>query len=195
MLSQNKKSSKIKSALLLLLIIAIGGGIVLILEWTGTTHIFHKRQKSLPVVTASQDTKGEGLSISANSEAGNTTTSKTSTDEPGDTKSNTGNANEAATLLAPSGNFVSAHNVPSDAPIASVCNTTPGATCTITFTNGSVKKNLPSQTTDRGGSTYWNEWTAKSIGLTVGSWQISASASLNGVTQSSSDVMPLVVKS
>jgi cytoskeletal protein RodZ len=132
-------------------------------------------------------------SVSSSSNPAPTNTSS----QPGDTKSNVGGATDA-TLLAPTAsNFVSAHHVNMSTPIASVCNTTPGVTCQIIFTNssnGSIKK-LSAQTTDRGGSAYWNNWTPASIGLTPGMWQIQAMATLGGQTKSANDATPLEVSS
>jgi hypothetical protein len=191
--TQNKKTIKIKLPVVILIIVVLVG-LVVALELTGSTHIFHKK-RVVPAVTASQETKGEEGTSAKSSTAENNASSSVAKEVPGDAKGNGDVPSDSPVLLAPSGNFVSAHNVPSDAAIVSVCNTTPGASCVITFTSGNVKKSLTSQVTDRGGSAYWNSWTPKDIGLSTGSWQISATASLNGKTQSSSDAMPLVVKS
>ena len=121
-----------------------------------------------------------------------------SSSSSGSEKSNTGITNESnATLLAPSGSFVSNHR-PSlssnGAPSTeqSVCNTTPGATCEIQFTKGTETKKLTAQTADANGSTYWN-WDVRSAGLTPGQWQITAYATLNSKTLSATDEAPLEV--
>ena len=170
---------------------------VILLERANVTHLFHDAApKALPV-TASPDTKGEpstSQTASNSDKSSQNSSTPTTSSQPGDQKSSS-SGSTGGTLLSPAGDFVSAHkNVPSSASLSSVCNTTAGATCKISFTstNGTVKS-LDSQTTDRGGSTYWNSWSPKAIGLTTGSWTVQAIASLNGQTKTSSDALPLEV--
>jgi len=106
-------------------------------------------------------------------------------------------SNSSTTLVAPSGDFVSDHHPnlsgsPAPNTMTSVCNTTAGASCQIFFTNNSVVKSLPSQVANSGGSVYWN-WTLQSVGLTAGSWQIKAVATMGTQTQSTNDATTLVV--
>lgn len=159
------------------------------LELTNTTHLLHK--KDGPVVTASQQTKGETQTKNSDQQSGS---SKSSTDQK---SQGGGNAASNLTLLAPSGNFVSNHRPnlsgsPAPNSINSVCTTTPGASCKITFTKDGATKSLPPQIVDQGGSTYWN-WKLQDIGLTQGSWKIEAIASLNEQASTSSDVLNLEV--
>lgn len=96
----------------------------------------------------------------------------------------------------PTGPFVSNHTPGQNgSPTTEIsnCNTTPGATCFIEFTNGSTTKQLAPQATDGNGSTSWS-WDIGSAGLTSGSWKITAIATLNGKTSSASDGAPLVVQ-
>jgi hypothetical protein len=166
------------------------------LELTNTTHFLHK--KPTPV-TASAYTKGEGtqqLTTKNSEQNSDTTTSSTSGAQPGDQKSEAG-GNSTAALLTPTGDFVSNHHPnldgsPAPNTISSVCTTTPGATCTIAFIKDGVTKSLPAQTTDRGGSAYWN-WKLQDIGITSGSWKVEARASLDGKNVTASDAMQLVV--
>lgn len=189
-----KKTNKLKYVLLgfIGLIVLFG-----ILEATNVTHVLHK--KPVPV-TASSYTKGEGSnSASATADKGtvkNNTNSSATAGQPGDDKSATGGGNSAA-LLTPTGDFVSNHHPnlsgkPAPNSISSVCTTTPGASCTITFTKDGISKSLPSQVTDRGGSAYWS-WKLQDIGLTAGSWNIKATASQDGKSLSATDAMQLVV--
>jgi cytoskeletal protein RodZ len=142
--------------------------------------------------TNSSYSKGEPVadSPSSNNTAGST--DNESTAQPGDQKSST-SGSVAATLLAPSGDFVSSHHVSSSTTLVSVCNTTPGATCQIKFSDGSQTISLPAQTADRGGSAYWDNWTPAQYGITAGSWKITAYATLNGQTKSSQDSLELAV--
>jgi hypothetical protein len=142
--------------------------------------------------SASQATKGEPSTAKSANET-NSTEVNSSTSEPGDQKSDSGGASNL-TLLEPTGNFISNHHPDSPASETSVCTTTPGASCTIVFTKGSVIKSLPSQTTDRGGSTYWNNWKLSDIGLTSGNWSVQSIATLNGQTKSAVDATALVIQ-
>jgi hypothetical protein len=109
-----------------------------------------------------------------------------------------GNNNGSTTLAAPSGTFVSNHSPSlSDASRAqetSVCNTTPGASCSITFTLGNTTKTLSAKTTDDNGAASW-DWTPSSLGLTEGSWKIKATATQGGQTKTSEDSLTLNVSS
>lgn len=95
----------------------------------------------------------------------------------------------------PFGNFVSNHNPGNGLPTQekSTCNTTPGASCYIQFTMGDLTKKLSTQTTDSYGAAYWT-WDIKDAGLSEGSWQISAIATLNGQTATTQDQIPLKIQ-
>jgi hypothetical protein len=169
--------------LLLLIVILIVVG----LELSGVTHIFHKNPA--PVVSGSSfNTKGEPRSTKES--AGNSSGSA-------GTSSKSGSGGSPVTLIAPSGSFVSNHHPnlggsPAPNTMSSVCNTTPGASCRITFTKDGVAKSLDAQMADANGATYWN-WKLQDIGLTEGTWSIQASATLDGQTKTASDAMDLVV--
>jgi len=156
--------------------------------------LYHQFHPGVQVMTntrtAGQNSKGEPIASPAN------TTAPTESSQPGDSKSDSGGGTTTA-LLAPSGDFVSNHHPnlsesPAPNTMSSVCNTSPGATCKIIFTKDGDMKTLPVATTDRGGAAYWN-WKLQDIGLTVGTWQIQAIASLNGQTKTALDVLDLVV--
>jgi hypothetical protein len=96
----------------------------------------------------------------------------------------------------PIGMFVSSHrlDLSGSAPNTEVstCTTTPGVQCRISFTKNNVVKSLPSQLTDINGNTNWN-WKLQDIGLTSGSWKISAIATNGTHTSTASDSMNLEV--
>ena len=97
---------------------------------------------------------------------------------------------------APTGPFVSNHSPGQNgSPLseASVCNTSPGASCYIEFINGNSTKKLPAQTTDNTGAAYWS-WNINDAGLSSGTWKITAIATLNGQTSSASDSANLEVQ-
>jgi len=172
-------------------VVVVLAGIFATLELTDTTYVLHKRP---PAPTASQNTKGEVEDTSTTPTPGSSSTAKPGTAPAGsDSEKDPTDGTVPTTLIAPSGNFVSAHKVPVNAPIASVCNTSTGATCKITFTSGSVTKSLSAEVADKGGSVYWNSWTPASLGLTPGTWTIQAVATLNGQTQTSNDALPLEI--
>lgn len=169
-------------AILLVLVFVVAG-----LELAGVTHIFHK--KTPVVVTGSSfNTKGEPKKTSS---SGQSTT-------PGSSSaSNSKSTSVSATLITPSGSFVSNHHPnlsgsPAPNLESSVCTTTPGATCTISFIKDSVTKSLEARTADSNGAAYW-DWKLQDIGLTAGTWKIQAISSLNGQTKSASDALDLTV--
>jgi hypothetical protein len=196
MIDNSNKKSKQKY-----LIMSICGVIILlfavlaVLEFTNTTHFFHKasplsvNSKTPTTGGASQDNQKGEPQNSSNPTSNNTT-------QPGDSK-NSVSGTATTSLEAPSGDFVSNHRPnlsgsPAPNIISSVCTTTPGATCTINFTKDGVTKSLTSQTTDRGGSSYWN-WTLQEVGISSGTWKIQALATLNGKSKSTNDALDLVV--
>ncbi|MGF7229599.1 MAG: hypothetical protein ACQR33_06515 [Candidatus Saccharibacteria bacterium] len=177
--------------------------IILVLEFTDTTHIFHK---SNPTVTshgstADQNTKGENSLSQTGGSASTTQKGQTTAPVTGSgATTNGGGSTTTAALIAPSGNFVSNHHPnlggsPAPNILTSVCNTTPGATCTITFTNASTgaAKSLTAQTADSGGAAYWS-WKLQDVGLGQGTWQVKATATLGNQTKSASDAMTLEVQ-
>lgn len=180
-------------------LLLIGGLCVVYRE----THLFRKQSNT----TLTADTYTKGQPTSTGSTAGQSTSSKGSSiqntvppSEVGGSKDNTssGNSSNSNTqLIKPTGNFVSDHHPnlsgsPAPNTMTSVCTTTPGATCQISFINGTITKTLPDQTTDAGGSAYWN-WKLQDLGLTAGSWQIKTTATLNGQSQTAIDAMNLEI--
>lgn len=182
---RSRKSLYITTATIVVLL----GGVFAALELTNTTHLFHKEK--LSVVTASETTKGASHPTNTG-----TTTKETSNDGSGAT--NTPPLVDK-TVVAPTGEFVSNHHPnlggsPAPNTMTSVCTTTVGVSCKITFTNASTGavKSLPSQTTDAGGSTYW-DWKLQDIGLTAGTWKVEAIASYGGQVKTTTDIMDLEV--
>jgi hypothetical protein len=157
----------------------------------------HSSRTSKVAKTASPYTKGQPAATpSVASPASPTDQNSPNASQQSDQKSGTGAANNLP-LITPSGNFVSNHTPGQNGSPnseVSVCNTTPGALCKIVFTKDGVIKSLPEKAADSGGTVYWNNWLPKDYGLTAGSWQIQAVASLNGQTKTASDSMDLVVQ-
>jgi hypothetical protein len=172
-------------------VILLIAAVLAVLEFTDVIHIFHKEPRP---ISGSSYTKGE-----VDNPSNGKQTSPANSSQPGSQKSNGGNSSDStATLLAPSGDFVSNHSPSlSNKPTApnlesSVCTSTPGASCKITFTKDGVTKSLAATTTDRGGSAYW-DWKLQDIGLSAGTWKIQAVATLGGQSQTSNDARDLEV--
>lgn len=175
----------------LLTVVVVGAGTIAALELTDTTHFFHD-EKTTPVATGSSfNTKGEPKKQSG-----------TDDDEPQGGSNSSASTNPkavgaSANLITPFGNFVSNHRPnlsgsPAPNSLSSVCNTTPGASCTITFNKSGTIKSLPTKIADSNGAAYW-DWKLQDIGLMSGTWKIQANASLDGQTKSASDALDLVV--
>lgn len=95
--------------------------------------------------------------------------------------------------ITPSGNFVSNHKPSSKSDnLESVCRTSVGASCKISFTRDGVVKNLDAKPTNQDGVASWI-WSPTSIGLTSGSWQIAATAEYNGRTADQPDPLNLEI--
>lgn len=190
------KSRAFRISLATALVVAL---VVGALEITGVTHLFHKKYAATHTVTAGQATKGEPTSsanVPGSSSSG--TGSDNNSTEPGDNKGSVNSGSSGAAPMTPSGNFVSNHHPnlsgsPAPSLEQSVCNTTTGATCQITFTKDGITKSLDSTPTDRGGAAYWS-WDIKSLGLSVGSWKVTATTTLNGQTATASDTQTLDVQ-
>ena len=75
----------------------------------------------------------------------------------------------------------------------SQCSTSPGATCYIKFTQGSVVRTLPEKTADSSGNIFW-EWKVSDAGLTSGTWSIEAVAKLDTQTKSTADQLNMEVQ-
>jgi hypothetical protein len=56
-----------------------------------------------------------------------------------------------------------------------------------------VTKSLGSKTTDGDGAAYWTSWKLQDVGLSEGSWSITATATLNGQSKSTTDSLSLQV--
>lgn len=125
--------------------------------------------------------------------SGSSNTANQGNDKPyGSSSDTTPNVNSSASPAKPSGSFVSAHKVKSTDALESVCSTTPGATCNISFTSGSTTKSLGAKVASSKGDMIWS-WRPVDLGLSDGIWQISATATLNGKTETVQDPLNLQV--
>lgn len=173
-------------------LIAIGAGVFAIVL-LGGGYLYHKHTTKPPqITTAPSTTQSEDIAAAqqgvAQKNATSSTQSTTQTDkQAGASSPASGSANK------PEGNFVSNHHVSSlNEPLESVCTTSRGATCEITFKSGGTVKSVGVKDVNQAGSAIW-AWTPASIGLTAGSWQIIAIATLNGNQVTATDPMNLEV--
>lgn len=185
----NKPPSRLNLKTLLFVGVLLILGLIVFLEVTNKTHLFHKRNETETVSSASQETKGETGSTKSETNGDKSVASQ----DKNSGQNNKTNGTSTAALVLPTGNFVSSHITTGESPQSSDCTTTVGATCEIIFTKDGVIKTLPAQTTDKGGSTYWS-WTPSQYGLTEGVWKIQARASLSGQTITADDAMNLEVR-
>jgi hypothetical protein len=187
-----KTRKKMLAGLVVLVLISLLG-----LELTNTTHIFHDK-KGKPAVISGAGTLDKGINSSSadpvsaqpQSQPTNSNKSLGSTPPAASTPAST------APPKTPYGNFVSNHypgSGGSSLDEQSACNTTPGATCSITFTKAGTTKSLQPKTADSDGSVIWN-WKPHDTGITAGSWKITAVATLNGQTASADDQISLEIQ-
>lgn len=182
--------SKYKPFLYMLLVAVLVISIIIGLEATNTTHFFHKS----PPMSGFKSTPTTGGGSADNQKGEHNLSSSQSSTPP---NSGPASSNPQVSLITPFGNFVSNHTPGQNGTPeneTSVCNTSSGAKCQIIFTSGSDTKTLPAQMTDLAGETFWNNWAPSDIGLTKGSWRITAIASLNGQTKTASDSRELQIQ-
>ena len=107
-------------------------------------------------------------------------------------------SNPGQTPATPIGTFVSNHRPnlsgsPAPNTMNSTCSTTAGATCTIEFSNGTRTVSLPEKKTDANGNVSW-DWKLQDVGLTAGSWSITAVAKNGSFVSKAVDPTNLEVK-
>lgn len=192
----SKKNRRVRLVCVVAISLAVVAVVLFLLDITNVIHLYHKHVPT----SASSYTKGEPQTSSKPSVANksNTTSPSTSNGTQQTVQGNSSVGSVAAVdLLSPTGDFVSDHHPnlsgsPASNTMTSVCNTTPDASCTISFTLNGITKSLSAKIVDSGGSAYWN-WTLQGIGLTTGSWVIQATASLGGQTKTATDAMMLTI--
>jgi hypothetical protein len=162
-------------------------GVVILLLAAGLFRYIHDHKKVVVINTASTGsayTKG-GTKNDATSKGSSTPTTPSSGSKTAGS-STAGSSTGAPYLQAPEGTFANVYNTTLNEQMGSTCNTTPGATCTIEFINGSQTYSLPVKVADSGGGVYWS-WTPGSIGLSAGTWHIMAIATLGSQTKTTNN--------
>ena len=161
------------------------GGVVIVLAKTVLNDSPNVDESEPQTENIQQNEPGEQVTQTDKS------SSKSRTESPGAAQSN-------QPPQQPYGDFVSNHHPNLDGnPVpnrmSSVCNTSPGATCTVRFTKNGVTKELPVKKSDDNGAVYW-DWNLQDIGLSEGNWTIRALATLNGKTTTATDPLNLEVE-
>lgn len=192
--SSPAKHSFILKAIGLLVLAAI---VVAVLEVTNTTHLFHKAKLTVSIIPSTHPSSTTAPVLSHTKTQINSSYSSANQSAKNTAPAPSANSNSSAAPVTPTGDFVSDHapnlsGNPHPSQENSVCVTTPGATCYIEFTQGNVAKQLSTQTADSNGAVYWT-WDIAQDGFTAGSWQITAVASLNGKTATSTDPRALLI--
>ncbi len=180
-----------RRALVALIVVLLVGG--LLMAWH--SHNVHRAQSKSGTIPTSKKTKSTGGSGTKSQKA---TTGQANTSPTADSTKLQGSTSATSAILEPPfGTFVSNHRPGQNgSPTAeqSVCNTTPGATCDIQFTNASgITKSLGAEVADANCTTYWS-WNINGGTLAPGSWHITAVVKLNGQTKTAADPTQLEVQ-
>ena len=189
-----RKSKKFKLSKIQALILGAAG---LLIVAGGLSYWHYHNQSGQALIPSSPSTSTTTVKNSSASQSGtNPATSDKQVAAPGssDMSSSAQNPtdNTGQPPSMPTGNFVSNHKPGGNYPTTeqSACNTTPGASCYIKFTSGSNTETLKPQITDSNGTTIWN-WDAATF--PSGTWQVTATAALNGQTKTVADATPLTI--
>lgn len=171
--------------------------VVFLLEATNTVNLFGGKSQVGTIPTESPNKTAEKKEASEK---------KTTPEEVSEKPSGTTTAKrpvaatntQNADLKTPSGTFVSNHRPKlggskNETSEQSTCNTTPGATCFIRFTNGSIEKTLEAKTADVNGAVVWS-WNIDDSGLSSGKWKVEAVANLGENTKVAADLIELEVQ-
>jgi len=196
-----KHTKRLTPLLASLLVVCIIIVVFTALELTNTTHFFHHQQAvsgTIPSSNPKAQTPTENQSGPSSKSSKNKNVAQSATNTVSGDKSQVYNqAPTGGLLIAPYGTFISNHHPnldgsPAPSQEQSTCQTSPGASCYITFSNNGVVKTLAAQNTDNEGVAIWN-WDISKAGLTEGAWEINVIASLNGTTKTAKDSMQLEV--
>lgn len=175
-----------------LALLALAAVVLAVLEITDTTHFFHTKKAVSGTIPTASTSKGKKL-------VGKTSSNNSGASVPSsDLITTKYSASTAGPLVEPTGTFVSNHRVslsasPDQKKEQSTCNTTPGASCYIRIVKSSVTRTLAAQTADSTGAVIWS-WDIDNSGLTEGSWEVTAVATLNGQTKTATDPIRLEVR-
>lgn len=191
-MKKSVKFSKRKSAYLV--------SVVLLAVIVISVIVIRSRQHQVAVINSTEiPSTGQSTNNGKDSTADqNTSKASNDKDSSGSTTTPPTTTSSATLTSAPSGSFVSNHlpslsGSPRPKEEESTCTTIPGASCSIQFTKtDGATKELKSQVAGDNGTVIWN-WDVASAGFTPGEWTITATATLNGVSKSTTDSIKMVV--
>jgi hypothetical protein len=184
--------------------ILIAGGVVAViiviigtLELTNTTHWLHKAPTVSGTIPSTSPEQTARLPKSNSSDAATGAKPIDTAGGISDNKANAVSTTPSGPIDAPYGTFISNHHPSlsgksSPSSIQSVCLTTPGADCFITFTQGSIVKTLEAKTANRDGTVYW-DWDIAKAGFSTGTWKVVATAKSGDQSKQTSDPLDLEV--
>ncbi len=175
------KNRRLYSVLLVVLALAVA---------TATFVVLRHRNNATTVPASTSSSNGSSTPVDTKGSQPSTTTDKGTT--PTSPPATTPPPISTDPPKKPYGNFVSNHAPHLADAEQSTCITSPGATCNISFSKDGITKSLGDKKTDSDGTAYWS-WNVGSTGLSEGIWSITATATLNGKTQSTSDTLNLTV--
>ena len=178
--------------------------VILVVLIGGTLYWWFVLQNPGPIVPekTTEQTRSEKIHSKSSNDTNENNTKNTTETTPnsaiGSSKESTTNippSSNTAPPETPSGTFVSNHfvSLTSYTSQNSVCHTSPGTKCTITFSQGSTTRSLPAKQTDANGNTSW-DWDVKELGLTAGIWTITVKATNGKYTSTTVDQINLEVK-
>lgn len=167
--------------------------IILVALGVGLYMVFGNNSPASTEQRSSKTTSQQQGSSSSRSDDKSQESQSTSKNNPQGTP-----ADSATKPMTPTGGFVSNHRPnlsgsPAPNAMNSICQTTPGASCTIRFTMNGETKSLPSKTTGADGYASW-DWKLQDLGITEGTWSVEAVATTSGGNTSATDATNLEVK-
>ncbi len=189
----NRSRSRKKLAIVAAAALLLGVGTLVFTELTDRTYLFHNRIATPGVIPSTAVPSEKPVETETKDAPAPSDNESTVTNGPKEGDASSEAQPSGSPPITPFGNFVSNHSPnldgnPAPSSVDSVCNTTPGTTCMIEFTNqNGVVKSLQPQKTDSNGATYWN-WDVDKAGFTVGTWKIKVTATLNGQTSTAEDI-------
>ena len=178
---KKKRHNKIKIIIPILVLILLGIGFILYFHYDSkNTDVYtvktnasnSKSSTSIPAKSIVSSASPSSISYSAPSDNGQSVT----TEQP----------TTGTPPTSPSGEFLSNYSPDSSTSERSVCNVQPGVSCTISFTQGDVTKNLTAEVAGSDGFVLWT-WEPSDLSLTTGSWQVKATATVNSLSSTTTD--------
>ena len=190
-IKKSKKQSKKIIAVVVVAVLVVVACVAGYLYWQNKEATNREQQYGSSNTRPTEDVPKTTTKNQSSSQSSSVGSSKDPTPTPATTP------NETVTPNTPVGTFVSNHRPnlsgsPAPNTMNSTCSTTPGAKCTIQFSNGSSTLSLPEKTTDGNGNVSW-DWKLQDINIGKGLWTVKAVAKNGSKTAESTDPIKLEV--